>query len=267
MSLVLPGSIGVFAIIVLFFLLKWRWPQAGRPIAMILGILSIAAYAPYAITHWPGSDIVTMVIVLYAATAFVLGLIFPPRKAKDGKMTFYWGPTYVIIFLSVVVLLDSIFVTLASSGLSENAAKELLPKPDEGTEVTSFFPGTVSRDYQKDLKMFNQFNDALDEQIQRGWKVHKGWVEPPVADKPTLFRVSIADKEGKPITGATVQVHFMRPADKRKDFRTTLPESGAGVYQEPLTMSNPGLWEVVIHIEKGDANFELDGQTNVNLSN
>jgi len=24
---------------------------------------------------------------------------------------------------------------------------------------------------------------------------------------------------------------------------------------------------VVIHIKKGDANFELDGQTNVNLSN
>lgn len=267
MSLVLPGSIGVLGIIVLFFLLKWRWPQAGRPIAMILGILSLAAYAPYAITHWPGSDIVTMVIVLYVATAFILGLLFPPRKAKDGKMTFHWGPTYVIIFLSVVVLLDSIFVTLASSGLSQNAAKELLPKPDEGTEVTSFFPGTVSRDYQKKLEEFNQYNDALDEQIQRGWKVHKGWVDSPVVNKPTLFRVSVVDKDGNPVTGASVQVHFMRPADKRLDFLTVLPESQAGVYQEPLKMTNPGLWEVVIHIKKGDANFELDGQTNINLSN
>jgi nitrogen fixation protein FixH len=267
MSLILPGSIGVFGIIVLFFLLKWRWPQAGRPIAMILGILSIAAYAPYGITHWPGSDVVTMIIVLYVATAFILGFIFPPHKAKDGKMTFHWGPTYVIIFLSVVVLLDSIFVTLASSGLSQNAAKELLPKPDEGTQVTSFFPGTVSRDYQKDLKMFNQYNDALDEQIQRGWKVHKGWIQPPVVDKPALFRISVVDKHGDPVTGADVQIHFLRPADKRKDFLTKLPETQPGVYQSTLSMSNPGLWEVVIHIKKGDANFELDGQTNVNLSN
>ena len=266
MNLVLPGSVGVLSIIVLFFLLRWRWPQAARPIAVILGILSIAAYAPYAITHWPGSDIVTMVVVLYVATAFILGLIFAPRKTKDGKMTFHWGPTYVIIFLSVVVLLDSIFVTLASSGLSQNAAKELLPKPDEGTEVTSFFPGTVSRDYQKNMNLFNQYNDALDEQIQRGWTVHKGWVEKPVVNQPTLFRVSVVDKEGAPVTGAKVQVHFMRPADKRKDFLTDLPETTAGVYQEPLKMSNPGLWEVVIHIQKGDANFELDGQTNVNLS-
>ncbi|MBD3816180.1 MAG: FixH family protein, partial [Halothiobacillus sp.] len=106
-----------------------------------------------------------------------------------------------------------------------------------------------------------------DEQIQRGWKVHKGWVDSPVVNKPTLFRVSVVDKDGNPVTGASVQVHFMRPADKRLDFLTVLPESQAGVYQEPLKMTNPGLWEVVIHIKKGDANFELDGQTNINLSN
>lgn len=266
MNLVLPASVGILSIIVLFFLLKWRWKQAGRPIAMILGILSIAAYAPYAITHWPGADVVTMIIVLYVATAFILGFIFPPRKDKDGKMAFHWGPTYVIIFLSVVVLLDSIFVTLASSGLSEHAAKELLPKPDEGTQVTSFFPGTVSRDYQKNLEQFNKYDAALDQQIQRGWKVHKGWVDSPIAHKPALFRISVSDKQGNPISGATVQVHFMRPADKRKDFLTDLPESKPGVYQEALTMSNPGLWEVVIRIKKGEAQFQLDGQTYVNLS-
>lgn len=265
MSLILPAGVGVFVIILLFFLLKWRWPQAGRPIAVILGILSIAAYAPYGITHWPGSDVVTMIIVLYIATAFILGLIHPPKKENGGKVTFHWGPTYIIIFLSLVVLLDSIFVTLASRGLSENAARELLPKPDEGTQVTSFFPGTVSRDYQKNLEMFNQYNDALDEQIERGWKVHKGWVDLPVVGKPALFRVSVIAKNGEPVAGAVVQVHFLRPADKRKDFRVVLPQTQPGVYQKPLVMSNPGLWEVVIHIEKGDANFELDGQTYVNL--
>ncbi|MHB1230535.1 MAG: FixH family protein [Halothiobacillus sp.] len=266
MNLVLPASIGVVSLVILFFLLKWRWPQAGRPIATILAILSVAAYAPYGITHWPGSDIVTATVVIYIVTAFILGLIFPSKKSKGTKTVFHWGPASVIIFLSVVVLLDSIFVTLATSGLSQNAARELLPKPDEGTQVTSFFPGTVSRDYQKKLDMFNQYNDALDEQTQLGWKVHKGWVDQPITHVPSLFRISVVDRDDHPVTGAAVEIHFMRPADKRQDFVVSLPESEPGVYQVPLTMSNPGLWEVVIHIEKGAANFELDGQTNIGLS-
>ncbi len=265
MNLVLPAGIGIGAIIVLFFLLKWRWPQAGRPIATVLAILTIAAYAPYGITHWPGADILIMVIVLYIAAAFVLGLIFPAKAGHDGKMSFHWGPASVIIFLSVVVLLDSIFVTLASSGLSQNAARELLPKPDEGTQVTSFFPGTVSRDYQKDLAMFNEYNDALDEQTQLGWKVSKGWVGQPLTLTPSLFRVSVVDRAAQPVVGAVVAVHFMRPADKRQDFEVTLPEAKPGIYQLPLTFTEPGLWEVVIHIKKADANFELDGQTNIGL--
>ncbi len=265
MNLVLPAGIGIGVIIVLFFLLKWRWPQAARPIATILGILSIAAYAPYGITHWPGADILMMVIVLYIATAFVLGLIFPAKAIKGGKAVFHWGPASVIIFLSVVVLLDSIFVTLASSGLSQNAARELLPKPDEGTQVTSFFPGTVSRDYQKNLEMFNEYNDALDEQTQLGWKVHKGWVNQPLTQTASIFRISVVDRNDQPVTGASVEIHFMRPADKRQDFTVILPEAEPGVYQLPLTLSEPGLWEVVIHIKKGEANFELDGQTNIGL--
>lgn len=266
MNLILPASIGVFSIIALFFLLRWRWPQAGRPIATVLGILAIAAYAPFGITHWPGSDIVTMVVVLYMITAFFLGFISPAKNDPNVKMSFHWGPAAVIIFLSVVVLLDSIFVTLASSGLSQRAAQDLLPKPDEGTKVTSFFPGTVARDFQKKERLFNQYNDALDEQIQRGWKVHYGWWgKPPVTGKPASFRVAVLDREGQPITGAEVKLHFMRPADKRKDFSVTLPELASGVYQESLEMSNPGLWQVVIHISKGDASFELDGETNIGL--
>ncbi len=265
MNLVLPAGVGIVAILVLFFLLKWRWPRAGRPIAVILGILSLAAYAPYAITHWPGSDIVTAVVAIYLMTAFILGFIYPAKTADGGKASFHWGPASIIIFLSVIVLLDSIFVTLASSGLSQRAAHDLLPKPDEGTIVTSFFPGTVARDYQKQEELFNQYDDALDEQVQLGWTVHKGWVDEPVVNQPAVFKVSVVDKQGQPVTGAKVSIDFMRPADKRKDFSVALPELGVGAYQLPITMTEPGLWEVVVHIQKDAANFELSGRTNVHL--
>ena len=266
MNLVLPAGVGIVGIVALFYLLKWRWPRAGRPIAVILGVLSLAAYAPYAITHWPGSDIVTAVVAIYVMTAFILGFIYPAKAAEGSGKSFHWGPASIFIFLSVVVLLDSIFVTLASSGLSQRAAHDLLPKPDEGTIVTSFFPGTVARDYQQQEKLFNQYDSALDEQVQLGWKVHKGWVDPPVANQPTLFKVSVVDEKGNAVPGAKVTVNLMRPADKRLDFSVVLPEAPGGDYQLPISMTAPGLWEVNIHIQKDSANFELDGRTDVHLN-
>lgn len=266
MNLVLPAGVGIVTILVLFYLLKWRWPRAGRPIAVTLGVLSLAAYAPYAITHWPGSDIVTAIVAIYLMTAFILGFIYPAKTAGEGKASFHWGPASIIIFLSVVVLLDSIFVTLASSGLSQRAAHDLLPKPDEGSIVTSFFPGTVARDYQQQEKLFNQYNDALDEQVQLGWKIHKGWVDEPVVNQPALFKVTVVDDKGQAVTGAKISLDFMRPADKRRDFSVTLPELGDGAYQLPIQMTEPGLWEVLVHIQKGTTNFELNGRTNVQLA-
>lgn len=265
MNLILPAGVGIVGIVALFYLLKWRWPRAGRPIAVILGVLSLAAYAPYAITHWPGSDVVTAVVAIYVMAAFILGFIYPAKSAEGSGKSFHWGPASIFIFLSVVVLLDSIFVTLASSGLSQRAAHDLLPKPDEGTIVTSFFPGTVARDYQKQEQLFNQYDDALDEQVQLGWKVHKGWVDEPVVNLPALFKVSVLDDKGQAVTGAKVTVHLMRPADKRRDFSVELPAVAGGDYQLPITMTEPGLWQVLIHIQKGTANFELDGRTNVRL--
>ena len=265
MNLILPAGVGIVGIVALFYLLKWRWPRAGRPIAVILGVLSLAAYAPYAITHWPGSDIVTAVVAIYVMTAFILGFIYPAKAADAGGKSFHWGPASIFIFLSVVVLLDSIFVTLASSGLSQTAARDLLPKPDEGSIVTSFFPGTVARDYQQQEKLFNQYDSALDEQVQLGWTVHKGWVDSPVVNQPTLCRVSVVDDKGNAVPDAKVSVDFMRPADKRLDFSVELPAASGGDYQLPITMTAPGLWEVVIHIQKDKANFELNGRTDVHL--
>jgi len=261
-SVILPAGIGVLLIVVLFFLLKWRFPAAGRPIAAILGVLALAAYAPYAITHWPGADVVAMVVSLLVITAFMLGLISPPTAEK--KMTFHWGPAAIIAFFAVIILLDSIFLTLATRGLSENAASELLPKPDEGTTVTSFFPGTVARNYQRKEQEFNRYNKTINAQITRGWQVRKGWMQGAVANKPTPFRVEVQDKNGKPVSGATILIKFMRPSDKRQDFTAKIDEIKPGIYQSKVKMPEPGLWEVVIRIHRGEEMHEIRAQTDVN---
>lgn len=262
MSVILPAGIGIVLIVVLFFLLKWRFPAAGRPIAVILGVLALAVYAPFAISHWPGADVVAMVVSLLVITAFMLGLISPPTAEK--KMAFHWGPAAIIAFFAVIILLDSIFLTLATRGLSEDAARELLPKPDQGSEVTSFFPGTVAHDYQLKAEEFNRYNKTVDAQITRGWKVHKGWMADAVATKPTPFRVEVVDKQDEPVRGAEIVIRFMRPADKRQDFSSKLAEIKPGIYQSDIKVPEPGLWEVVIDIHRGGEQHEIRARTEVN---
>src|SRR5690554_96577 len=116
MALLRPAALGMTVIPLLFFLLRWRFPTPGRQIAFILGVLSLAVYAPYAILNWPGLDVVAMAIAILIMTAFILGLIFPPPHAASQKMVFHAGPATIIAFFAVIVLLNSIFLTIATHG-------------------------------------------------------------------------------------------------------------------------------------------------------
>ncbi|MFW6041495.1 MAG: FixH family protein [Guyparkeria sp.] len=263
MPVLMPAGIGVILIPILFFLLRGRFPTAGRQIAFILGVLALAAYAPFAILHWPGIDVVAMVSAVLVMTAFILGLISPPRNAAAEKMTFHAGPATIIAFFAVIILLNSIFLTLATNGLSAGAAKQLLPEPQGGPVATSFFPGTVAHDFQEKYSEFRAYDQALEEQSRRGWQVGRGWVDDPVAGKETPFRVEVRDAEGEPVADAEVTASFMRPASDRLDFDQVLTEVGPGLYQAMVEPSHPGRWEVMVDITRGEATHTLRGWTDV----
>ncbi len=263
MPVLMPAGIGVILIPVIFFLLRRRFPTAGRQIAFILGVLALAAYAPFAILRWPGIDVVAMVAAVLIMTAFILGLISPPRNAAAEKMTFHAGPATIIAFFAVIILLNSIFLTLATNGLSASAAKQLLPEPQGGPVATSFFPGTVAHDFQEKYDEFEAYDKALEEQSRRGWQIGRGWVGEPVVGEETPFRVQVRDARGEPIRGGDVSASFMRPASARLDFDATLTEIEPGIYQAMVEPGEPGRWEVVVQIEHEGTTHELRGWTDV----
>ena len=117
MVLLLPVGLGLTLVPILFFLLRHRFPTAGRQIAFILGVLSLAAYAPYAIINWPGLDVVAMVAAILVMVAFILGLISPPPHTSSKKMVFHAGQATIIAIFGVIVLLNSIFLTVAIHGV------------------------------------------------------------------------------------------------------------------------------------------------------
>lgn len=263
MAVLLPAGIGMTLIPVLFFLLRWRFPTAGRQIAFILGVLALAAYAPYAISAWPGLDVVAMVVAILVMTAFILGLISPPRNAESHKMGFHAGPATIIAFFAVIILLDSIFLTIATRGLSENAARQLLPEPQGGPVATSYFPGTVAHDYQEKVAQFEAYDAMREEQQRRGWQVRRGWLGEPVVGEATPFRIQVYDGQGGPVQGADVTAQFLRFSSETLDFTRQLEEIEPGVYQADISPSRPGRWEVIVNVRRDGATHQLRGMTDI----
>ncbi|HSH84836.1 MAG TPA: FixH family protein [Guyparkeria sp.] len=263
MALLLPAALGMTVIPILFFLLRWRFPTAGRQIAFILGVLSLAVYAPYAILNWPGLDVVAMAVAILIMTAFILGLIFPPPHASSQKMVFHAGPATIIAFFAVIVLLNSIFLTIATHGLSENVARELLPKPQGGPVASSYFPGTVAHDYQERGKQFQTYDAQREEQIKRGWQIRRGWLGEPVVGQSTQFRVQVLDRAGQAVRGAEVTASFLRFSSEAFDFTRQLDEIEPGVYQAGITPPQPGRWEVLVDIQHDDDMHQLRGMTDI----
>lgn len=263
-------GIGVFASFALFFLffkvLKW----SGKLSALLTILLVQAVYIPLAATHWAGLDVFAIHFAFYIMAAAGLGIITsnssPQREETTAKRGLHWAPATIIGFFIVLATVDATIISLVNKGASADFVRKFLPEPKNpgvGKEVTSTFSGGVARDFQKNVANYNRYITQLKAQAALGWRIEDGWVESPMEGQPALFRLHIINDEGMPVTGAQVKVDFMFTADKAKDMQLTLPEIEPGFYGQPLTMSDAGVWMLLINVVRGNDVYEAKGETKV----
>jgi len=221
------------------------------------------------------------------------------REGKDpNHKRFHLGPTIIIIFFLTIATVDSFIITFATKGVDGEFAEWLLPEPrvlekalddesrelqaarnkhglddefkafymdDErtGGEIQSKFPGTVAYNLQKREADYNAAMARLKIQKERGWQLMGRWVEPAEQNVPSTFRIKMTDKEGKPVDNATVNVQFLRPADKSKDQKWEFEEIAPGIYAKQMVFADAGLWNVDIRVERGEDLHEVKGKTMV----
>ncbi|HES76053.1 MAG TPA: hypothetical protein ENO09_03480 [bacterium] len=265
MNLLLTLAIGLALIVVVFFGLNRGLRLPGRQAAVILAILTLGFYLPYALLHWEGGDVLAIHLAVYLMTVFVLGLLAYQREQKlpPSGRSFRWGPGMIIGFFAVIIAMDSMFVTLATNGMGGRVAEILLPKPRHAETISSHFPGVISHDFQKKEALYNQYLQQVEQQKQRGWQVQYGWVGEAIYQQPSSFQVVAHDKQEQAIVGAQVSVNFLRPSDKNEDFNLNLVEAEPGVYRAEVTPPMPGLWQVVIMVRRGDDVHEIRASTDV----
>ncbi|MGD9889582.1 MAG: FixH family protein [Halothiobacillaceae bacterium] len=265
MNLLLSLAIGLVLIVLVFLGLNRGLRLPGRQAAVITAILTLGFYLPYALLNWEGSDVLAIHLAVYLMTVFVLGLLTFQREQKlpPSGRSFRWGPGMIIGFFAVIIAMDAMFVTLATSGMGGRVAEILLPKPRHAETVSSHFPGVISHDFQKKEALYNEYLHQVEKQKERGWQVQYGWVGNAIVHQASVFQVQARDKQGEAIVDAKVVASFLRPSDKTKDFNLSLPEVEPGVYRIELMPPLPGLWQVVIVVQRGDDVHEVRASTDV----
>lgn len=260
---------GVVLIAIVFVLLYRFTHMGGKVVAGMTAMLVIGITMPIVILDWPGADVFAIHIAVYLVTVYVLGIVAAQRDARKQAGSeegwFHWGPAALVIFFMLVIGADSIFIFLAQKGVDSEIAGWLLPAPRSGAEVSSHFPGVVARDYRKQHEEFNQFQQRMQEQQERGWQVQKGWLGEARAREVSRFKLHVTDNAGTPIRDAQVKGVFMRAGNTRLDQNFTMQSQAdePGSYLAELTLPEAGRWELLLRIRKGEALHEIKATTTV----
>ncbi len=276
LSLLTTLGTGVLASFLLFFLfykvLRWN-----NKLAALLTILIVQlVYVPLAVIYWAGIDVFAIHFAFFAMSGYGLGIITSHHanrerldarlgRAADGKQGwFHWGPATIVVFFLILATVDGVIITLANKGASSDFMARFLPEPRGGGEISSAFPGPVPHDFKQKYEQFNNHLAQLEVQRERGWQVvTNGWQPAPEVGRPAVFSIQVTDKEGQPVSGAQVEVSFLRPSDKRLDKHFTLAEGSAGAYGQQVQLDAPGAWTVLLVIRRGEDVHEVKGQMQV----
>jgi len=125
-------------------------------------------------------------------------------------------------------------------------------------------PGLVNADYYEKGKQFER--NVVSRQQERaaiGWDMALNLPQRlRMAEKATLSFQS-ADAEGRPLAGAEVKLFAYRPADKAADFSLPMTEVAPGRYEAEVGFPLKGLWDLIVHVERGGKELDLPRRIHV----
>jgi nitrogen fixation protein FixH len=134
--------------------------------------------------------------------------------------------------------------------------------------VTAFRtnPGLVDQDYyEKGRYHDNNYQKKLETRNRLGWRVAMQTPEQITLGNPGNFSVTVNDRVGQPLKGATVALHAYRPSDSTADIKTELEpvENADGVFQSKIALPLKGIWDINITVSQGEESLENSRRINV----
>ncbi|MFW2373674.1 MAG: FixH family protein [Gammaproteobacteria bacterium] len=125
-------------------------------------------------------------------------------------------------------------------------------------------PGLVTEDYyEKGIDYEENFNKRQLARNALGWSYRTEFPTSPVMNTDELYRFSIVDKVGRPLSDAKVSISVYRPSDVSADFNVHMLEVAPGVYQSKMNYPLKGFWELTVQIERGEDEYYFSRRTSV----
>lgn len=114
-----------------------------------------------------------------------------------------------------------------------------------------------AQDYEKNLVKYRAARTAL------GWTYQANFPSNPIINKKELYRLSVVDKVGQPLTAAIIKFNGYRPSDASADFETSLSEVGAGIYEGYITYPLKGIWDITVSITREKDRYDFTRRASI----
>lgn len=238
---------GLIAVVALFFFarrlgLSYYWSS------ILAGALPFLGYLGFALHEGAAGDVLTMHLVVFMATAAVLGVFGNMQRKKEPM---HWAPKLLIAFFVLLTVLMAGFLSIATNGLPDSVAKLILP--NAGTQRThTVFPGAVPHDRNQ---LYEPHLQRLEQQRNLGWSIAIQGMEGIRENKPAIVVINVKDKQGKPVEQAKVTLDLWRMANSKDDRKLELAEQFPGAYAAQISLGDAGNWIAEIYIERGQDSY------------
>jgi nitrogen fixation protein FixH len=134
--------------------------------------------------------------------------------------------------------------------------------------ITAFStsPGLVDEGYyEKGRDHEKNFQQKMETRHRLGWNISLQTPETITLGVPANFSVSVTDRNGNPLKGATATLHAYRPSDAAADFTAELTkvDQSEGVFQSKLPLTLKGVWDLNITVVQGEELLETSRRVTV----
>lgn len=148
----------------------------------------------------------------------------------------------MVSLIAVVLLVNITFITLAV--------------------VTN--PGLVTDDYyEKGQNLEETILKRANARKALAWTYSTDFPANPIINRKEIYRFSIVDKAGLPVTNADVLLKAYRPSDVNADFNLAMNEPAPGVYEADVRFPLKGMWEITIKISHGQDDYDFTRRASV----
>jgi len=270
-NLLLTLATGVIFIIIVSSALRFFSSLKSIPSALVIFFAVSSIYIPLGVTDWPGIDVFAIQFAIYGITLYFLTILHSQAievKQKEAagilvEKKWHWGPFAIISFFVTLVIIESVFITIAQKGSDSLLSGIPVPEPKSGAGVSSYFPGIIEHNFHEREDKYNEYQKRLNEQRQRGWGIKYGWLKTPFVNQTATFQLSLRNAKKQAITNATVRGTFQRGNTSSRDQPIILKEFEAGLYRGDITLEYPGRWELKLVLESPQGDYYLNSTTTV----